>query len=123
MLFRSDTRAWLRAAITERYPGQVVAASWSRLTVRADRGAADADGTAGPGGAGETYGNASRRPSDETGLVTLDMSDPLAFTRERCERVVDDCSSAARIVSELAGNIPVRRYHRGIDGRRGKGSR
>ena len=108
----ADTRAWLRAAIAERYPGQVVAASWSRLTVRVDaEDTAGADGGEADrmmGGTGESYGNASRRPTPMTGIMSLDMTDPLAFTRERCERVVDDCPSAARVVSELDGNIPVR---------------
>ena len=104
----ADTRAWLRATLADRHPGQVVAASWSHLTVRADTADNAAD-VATDGGAGESYGNASRRPSAMPDLVSLDMSDPLAFTRARCERVVDECSSAAQIVSELGGNIPDRR--------------
>ena len=32
----ADTRAWLRAEIVRRFPEQVVAASWSHLTVRGE---------------------------------------------------------------------------------------
>lgn len=75
-----DTRAWLRAEVVRRWPGQVVAASWSHLTVR-EHGETDAaSATVGLGG----YGNASRATTCPANLFTLDISDPLAFSRKAC---------------------------------------
>lgn len=71
----ADTRAWLRAAVVRRYPEQVVAASWSQLTVR------DA-----------------AMPS---GMRTLDCTDPLSFTRDRCLRFVEESCDAAGLLGAL----------------------
>lgn len=70
-----ETRAWLRAELVRRYPDQVVAASWSQLTVR------DAMS---PGG-----------------LRTLECKDPLAFSRDRCERFVEESCDAAALLGAL----------------------
>ncbi|MBT1172719.1 proteasome accessory factor PafA2 [Bifidobacterium sp. MA2] len=92
------TRAWLRAAIVRTFPSDVVAASWSHLTVRTPRAAGEDEFA-------DTYGNSSAaestsvRPGD---LVSLDMSDPLAFRRENVEEVVARASTAAEAVGELA---------------------
>ncbi|NEG88579.1 depupylase/deamidase Dop [Bifidobacterium aerophilum] len=91
-----DTRAWLRAAIVRRYPEQVVAASWSHLTVRAHPEADDDI---------DLYGNASRPRVRQSDLFTLDMSEPLRFGRTACERIVDECSSAAETLSRLSAII------------------
>lgn len=91
-----DTRAWLRATIVSRYPEQVVAASWSHLTVRAHPDAVDDR---------DLYGNASRPTVRQSDLFTLDMSDPLRFDRTRCERIVDECSTAVETLSRLSENI------------------
>ena len=104
-----ETRAWLRAAVVRRFPAQVVAASWSHLTVRdpyASDGAGDVPEP-------ETYGNASAASasSDPFGRVggrglrdvaDLDMSDPLAFGRERCAAVLDDAPDAASALRAIA---------------------
>lgn len=95
-----DTRAWLRAEVINRYPDQVVAASWSHLTVRR-HGAADEAQT--------TYGNASRtvtRPSD---LCSLDMSDPLAFTAARMEPLVRRSQNAEELIGEITAQLTVDR--------------
>ncbi|TPF86444.1 ligase [Bifidobacterium sp. UTCIF-37] len=94
----SDTRAWLRAAIVRAFPSDVVAASWSHLTVRVPR-------EDGQDLLADTYGNSSAaeatsvRPGD---LVSLDMSDPLAFRRENVESVVARAANAAEAIGELA---------------------
>ena len=91
-----DTRAWLRAAIVSRYPEQVVAASWSHLTVRAHPAADEY---------ADEYGNASRHAVRQSDLLALDMSDPLAFGRRQCERIVNECGTAAETLTKLAANI------------------
>ena len=79
-----DTRAWLRAMVVRRFPDQVVAASWSHLTVRVHAGSDDGSGLS------DTYGNASR-PQDRPGdLFGLDMSDPLRFGRQACRKAYDE---------------------------------
>ena len=94
----ADTRAWLRAAIVRSFPSDVVAASWSHLTVRMPR-------AEGEDALSDTYGNASAaeatsvRPGD---LVSLDMSDPLAFRKENVETVVARAANAAEAIGELA---------------------
>lgn len=74
----ADTRAWLRAAVVRRYPEQMVAASWSQLTVR---------------DAGLPYG-----------LRTLDCKDPLVFCRSRCERAVEESNDAAELFGTLCAD-------------------
>ncbi|KFI52774.1 depupylase/deamidase Dop [Bifidobacterium biavatii] len=95
-----DTRAWLRAAIVNRYPEQVVAASWSHLTVRRH-----ADASPLGDAAFDAYGNASRPAERASDLLTLDMSDPLGFGRAACERFVDESDSATGIVTAADENI------------------
>lgn len=87
-----DTRAWLRARVVARHPDEIVAVSWSQLTARAHESA-------------PAYGNASRRTARASDLITLDMTDPTCFGRRSCERIVNECDSAAQILSRLAGNI------------------
>ena len=38
-------------------------------------------------------------------LFALDMSDPLAFGRRQCERIVNECGTAAETLTKLAANI------------------
>lgn len=73
------TRAWLRARLVARYPEQMVAVSWTQLT--------------------------ARDPSSSQGLLTLDVSDPLAFGRGRCGGLVEESRDAAGLLRALAGNI------------------
>ena len=93
------TRAWLRAAVVRAFPAEVVAASWSHLTARVPR----TDGA--DGALPDTYGNASAaeatsvRPGD---LVSLDMSDPLAFRKENVETAVAEADDAAGLLARLA---------------------
>ncbi|NEG54247.1 proteasome accessory factor PafA2 [Bifidobacterium sp. SMA15] len=90
------TRAWLRAALVRTFPSDVVAASWSHLTVRVPRS---------DDGMPDTYGNASPaeatsvRPGD---LVSLDMSDPLAFRKENVETAVAEASDSAALLERLS---------------------
>ncbi|OZG62279.1 proteasome accessory factor PafA2 [Bifidobacterium lemurum] len=87
-----DTRAWLRAMMVRRYPGQMAAASWSHLTARDENTAS----------AGETYGNASRAPRPASDLFSLDTADPEAFTRADCEPVMEQCEQAVQVLRRLA---------------------
>ncbi|OZG68321.1 depupylase/deamidase Dop [Bifidobacterium eulemuris] len=87
-----DTRAWLRAMMVRRYPGQMVAASWSHLTARDENAAS----------AGESYGNASRAPRPASDLFSLDTADPEAFTRADCEPVMERCEQAVQVLRRLA---------------------
>ncbi|KFI98770.1 depupylase/deamidase Dop [Bifidobacterium stellenboschense] len=95
------TRAWLRAALVRTFPADVVAASWSHLTVRKPAAAGDDAADAMPA----TYGNASVaeatsvRPGD---LVSLDMSDPLAFRKENVETALAEANDAASLIERLA---------------------
>ena len=74
----ADTRAWLRAKLVARFGDEVAAASWSRLTVRDPRAADE-------GEAVEFYGNAGHMAATDHHLFSLDISDPLAFTKAHCE--------------------------------------
>ena len=68
-----DTRAWLRAAVVRRFPGEVIAASWTHLTVR------DAQG--------EPF--------------TFDMSDPTRYGREECADALSHAGSAVEMLGML----------------------
>lgn len=74
------TRAWLRAEMVQRFPEQVVAASWSHITVE---GASDGE---------ETVKNS---------LTSLDMSDPLRFGEANCGKVFDAARDAVAVVEAL----------------------
>ena len=76
----ADTRAWLRAEIIRRFPEQVVAASWSHLTVR-----------------GESSGD----ENVENSMVSLDMSNPLKFTESLCSEAFERVHTASGIVESL----------------------
>ncbi|WP_171002614.1 depupylase/deamidase Dop [Bifidobacterium moukalabense] len=76
----SDTRAWLRAQMIRRFPEQVVAASWSHLTVRC-----------------ETSGD----ESVENTMLSLDMSDPLAFGESQCSRAFEGVLDARAVIGRL----------------------
>ena len=93
-----NTRAWLRAELVRRFPEQIVAASWSHITVRkADSLSHELDAT---------YGNASAAQSHgfrQEDLVSLDMSDPLAFGKAQAAAFVDDAVDAAQALGAIAG--------------------
>lgn len=93
-----NTRAWLRAELVRRFPEQIVAASWSHITVRkADSLSHELDAT---------YGNASAAQSHgfrQEDLVSLDMSDPLAFGKAQASAFVDDAVDAAQALGAIAG--------------------
>ena len=76
----ADTRAWLRAEIVRRFPEQVIAASWSHLTVR-----------------GESSGD----ENVENSMVSLDMSNPLKFTESLCSEAFERVHTASGIVESL----------------------
>ena len=76
----ADTRAWLRAEIVRRFPEQVIAASWSHLTVR-----------------GESSGD----EIVENSMVSLDMSNPLKFTESLCSEAFERVHTASGIVESL----------------------
>lgn len=92
-----NTRAWLRAELVRRFPEQIVAASWSHITVRkADSLSHELDAT---------YGNASAAQSHgfrQEDLVSLDMSDPLAFGKAQAAAFVDDAVDAAQALGAIA---------------------
>lgn len=95
-----DTRAWLRAEIVKRYPEQVVAASWSHITVRTHCDETDAT---------DVYGNASRPHIRQSDLVTLDMSEPIVWNRAACSHILDECANAAEALSRLSAIITTSR--------------
>lgn len=71
------TRAWLRAHIVGEFTAQVVAASWSHVTVR------ESDGS----------------------LFGFDMSDPLVWTRQRCEHAVRRGSAQGESAADVLRDI------------------
>lgn len=75
-----DTRAWLRAEMVRRFPEQVVAASWSHITVR---GVSSGDETV------------------ENSMASLDMSDPLKYTEAQCSGICERVHDANGIVESL----------------------
>ena len=75
-----DTRAWLRAEIVKRFPEQVVAVSWSHLTVR-----------------GESSGD----ETVENSMISLDMSNPLEFTESLCSEAFEHVRTANGILESL----------------------
>lgn len=83
----ADTRAWLRAEIIRRFPEQVVAASWSHLTVR-----------------GESSGD----ENVENSMVSLDMSNPLKFTESLCSEAFEHVHTASGIVESCVESHVVR---------------
>ncbi len=93
-----NTRAWLRAELVRRFPEQIVAASWSHITARkADSLSRELDAT---------YGNASAAQSHgfrQEDLVSLDMSDPLAFGRDRVGGIMGGAVDAAQALGAIAG--------------------
>lgn len=91
------TRAWLRASMVSRFPGDVVAASWSHLTVRRSSGRHAQDILP------EVYGNASASEASGQGeLVELDMSDPLAFNAAAVRECVEHAKNAAAACDAIA---------------------
>lgn len=96
-----DTRAWLRAEIIKRFPQDVIAASWSHVTVRAaqdDSAGADTDYTT------DAEGNRMSRTSSH--LFSLDISEPTYWSKSRCEQVLSDSEthneSAVQTLKRLA---------------------
>lgn len=92
-----DTRAWLRAKLVAQFGDEVAAASWSRLTVRDPRAADE-------GEAVEFYGNAGHMAATDHHLFSLDISDPLAFTKARCETELNSAEHAIDLLKSLAIN-------------------
>lgn len=91
----ADTRAWLRGELVRAFGQEVAAVSWSRLTVRDPRFEGGDDSA-------EFYGNASRATADSARLFSLDISDPLAFTKSRCERRLRESKHAIDLLKALA---------------------
>ncbi|MDF7663649.1 depupylase/deamidase Dop [Bifidobacterium sp. ESL0763] len=127
-----DTRAWLRAELIRRFPDDVVAASWSHVTVRND-GGGDGIGDAGTVSDGQCdrhdagHGDgartdaagcdamASAKASDAEGnriapaghgLISLDISEAAKWNKASCEQVLKDSErlgeTAARTLARLA---------------------
>ena len=69
---------------------EVAAASWSRLTVRDPRAADD--------------GNAGHMAATDHHLFSLDISDPLAFTKAHCETELNSAEHAIDLLKSLAIN-------------------
>lgn len=74
-----DTRAWLRSELVHRFAPQVVAFSWTHITV------------------GD--------PGSERGLFTCDMSDPTGFTRDECADAIARCDGETMTVADLLRTI------------------
>ena len=97
------TRAWLRAAVVNAYPRQVVAASWSHLTVRTREACRALEETGGI--PQEQYGNANHSAMRAGDLVSLDMSDPLLFDRAHTQAAVDETDNAEDLLHALHKTI------------------
>ncbi|WEV41447.1 depupylase/deamidase Dop [Bifidobacterium sp. ESL0682] len=76
-----DTRAWLRAEILRLFPQDVVAASWSHITVSED---SNDDANAHPDYTTDAEGNRMARRSAH--LYSLDISDSARWTKSQCEQ-------------------------------------
>ena len=76
----SDTRAWLRAKMIECFPDQVVAASWSCISVHC-----------------ETTGD----ENVENAVVSFDMSDPLKCGESQCSKAFDGIHDALSVLESL----------------------
>ncbi|KAA8829053.1 depupylase/deamidase Dop [Bifidobacterium myosotis] len=90
-----DTRAWLRAMVVRRFGPEVAAVSWSRLTARDPEDARHDDAT-------EFYGNAGHMAAPDRHLFSLDISDPLAFTKTRCAGPLEQAGHAIDLLRALA---------------------
>jgi Pup amidohydrolase len=84
-----ETRAWLRAQIVRRFAHEVVAVSWSHITVL-EQSAGDENIN------GNDKPHSGSSPSDSTSthesthLYSLDISDSACWSRSRCEQILDD---------------------------------
>ena len=81
----------------ERFGAEVAAVSWSRLTAR-DPNSVDA------GEATEFYGNAGHMAAPDHHLFSLDISDPLAYGKARCEAKLNAAEHAIDLLKALAIN-------------------
>ena len=70
----ADTRAWLRGMVVDRYPEQIRAVSWTRITTTDD---------------------------PEGRQWTLDMSDPRDYTRTQCADAVAQAPNAWQLIAAL----------------------
>ena len=92
-----DTRAWLRAKLVAQFGDEVAAASWSRLTVRDPRAARRGRGC-------RILRQCRPYAATDHHLFSLDISDPLAFTKARCETELNSAEHAIDLLKSLAIN-------------------
>lgn len=105
-----DTRAWLRAEIIRRFPKEVVAASWSHLTVR-DGNRMDNDDEDMAGLHQTAKAHIGKVPADNSRdcqlpltdvegnvmeasgpeLFSLDISQSRRWTKQRCGEILNEC--------------------------------
>ncbi|KAB7789098.1 depupylase/deamidase Dop [Bifidobacterium cebidarum] len=90
-----NTRAWLRGNLVSRFGGEIAAVSWSRLTAR-DAQSVEREDSA------EFYGNASHAAASAANVFSLDISNPLRFTKEDCEAQIDGAEHAIDLLKALA---------------------
>ncbi|MBB2954673.1 proteasome accessory factor A [Bifidobacterium commune] len=87
-----ETRAWLRAEIVRRFAREVVAVSWSHITV-------SAQGAGGGNTGGNDESDTSSGLSDSSGthestyLYSLDISNCACWSKSRCEQILDDAQA------------------------------
>ncbi|KFI92998.1 proteasome-associated protein [Bifidobacterium saguini DSM 23967] len=89
------TRAWLRGKLVSKFGSEVAAVSWSKLTAR-DPQTVSADDSA------EFYGNASHAAASSANLFSLDISNPLRFTKQDCQTKLDAAEHAIDLLKALA---------------------
>ncbi|MDF7641008.1 depupylase/deamidase Dop [Bifidobacterium sp. ESL0784] len=123
-----DTRAWLRSEIISCFPQDVVAASWSHLTVRDGGSDRDDDGDL-AGLRQSTKAHIEQEPAENPvdspslcadtegtpmeacapGLFSLDISEPGRWTRQRCIGVLEECrnrhETAAQTLRSLEAGV------------------
>lgn len=96
-----DTRAWLRAEIIRRFPQDVIAVSWSHLTVsNNDKGASVSPAQY------TTDGEGNRMAQTSPHLFSLDISDSTRWSKTSCEQSLayseSHHESAAQTLQRLA---------------------
>ncbi|WEV66757.1 depupylase/deamidase Dop [Bifidobacterium sp. ESL0769] len=96
-----DTRAWLRAEIINRFPNDVVAVSWSHITVsQGDKtgSALESEYT--------TDAEGNRMSQTSSHLFSLDISNPIRWTKANCQESLaysdSNHESAAQALKRLA---------------------
>lgn len=101
-----NTRAWLRAEIIRRFPKDVVAASWSHVTVRDGEGSQSSKDIDANADADITDAEGNRMAPAGHGLVSLDISEAGKWSKVECEKAFEESAqhgeNAVQTLARLA---------------------